>query len=194
MVKYDKNIMTQNDKSINRDIEILSQRFFTDNDTIHIGVKSQFKEYLIATDKSILIYKRGFFTGKTFGESVFRLGYDSISAIEYTSQAFGAGYIEVIAHGVNNKNPDAWGVNKTTDPAQLENCFSAGRKGNRLLEPVYNKLYQLFQNYKQSGGASTTSEVSVNNFEQIRKYKELLELDIISQSEFDTKRRELLDL
>lgn len=50
------------------------------DEVIIIALKGAFKEYLICTDKSVHIIKKGFMTGHTFGNGDFKMPY--LSSVE----------------------------------------------------------------------------------------------------------------
>ena len=128
-------------------------------------------------------------TGNTFGESIYQIDFNNISSIQLHTGFLGAGYIEIISHGMNNKQRSPWSVNKNEDPAKAENCFSCGRGGKSLLEIVNKKLNEIKNNQTVTNGVV---EQKYDKFEEIKKYKELLDQEIITSEEFEQKKKELL--
>lgn len=60
---------------------------------------------------------------------------------------------------------------------------------------IYDKVHQIFneqKNKKNNGISQATSTLSVPD--ELKKYKELLDVGVINQEEFDTKKKQLLNL
>ena len=173
-------------------VEEVVNNYCSEDEVVYVGIKGAFKEYLIATDKKIYLYKKGFMTGKTFGFSIFQLDYDSISAIQINKQFGGAGYIEIIGKGMENRHDlSYWKTDKRNDPVKQDNCLSFNGNREFYITAVkhINELMLLTKNRE----AATEREISFNKFDEIKKYKELLELGIITDEEFIAKKDELLD-
>lgn len=67
--------------------------------------------------------------------------------------------------------------------------------GGRTAETIYSRLYSAFSNYKKQNKDNEKLESkSQNPYEELKKIKELLDLGIITQEEFDVKKKELLNL
>lgn len=173
-------------------IQSIADKYCGEDETVYVGVKGAFKEYLVASDKKVYIYKTGFMTGNTFGFSIFQLDYNSVSAIQLHTQLGEVGYIEIVGIGMQNKgNLSYWKSEKENSPSHQDNCLSfAGRAEH--FEIVVSKLHELMSNAKNSGDKKDNSS-SLNKFEEIKQYKELLDLGIISEDEFEKKKNELLN-
>lgn len=163
-----------------------------EDEVVYVGIKGAFKEYLVATDKKVYLYKKGFMTGKTFGFSIFQLDYNSISAIQIHKQFAGAGYIEIVGMGMQNRQDlSYWKMDKQNDPVKQDNCLSFN--GNReVYETAVKHINELMLKAKNKDIA-TESKVTLNKFDEIKQYKELLEMGIITEDEFNAKKDELLN-
>ena len=58
---------------------------------------------------------------------------------------------------------------------------------------AYNRIHEVFENIKSSAKPDS-SALPIDPYESIKKLKELLDLNIISQEEFDIEKKELLGL
>lgn len=173
-------------------VQEVANKYCGEDEVVYVGIKGAFKEYLVATDKKVYIYKKGFMTGKTFGFSIFQLDYNSISAIQIHKQFLGAGYIEIVGMGMQNRHDlSYWKIDKQYNPAKQDNCLSFA--GNReLYETIVKYINELMLKAKNKN-VDTESEVPLNKFDKIKQYKELLEMGIITENEFNTKKDELLN-
>ena len=82
---------------------------------------------------------------------------------------------------MNNRHDNFFNENSFT--------FDTTKVSNEQMEEVANYVKKQVETYKNAG------TVQVNNFsmaDEIRKYKELLDMGAITQEEFDVKKKELL--
>ena len=67
--------------------------------------------------------------------------------------------------------------------------------GGKAAETIYSRLYSAFSNFKKQNKDNEKLESKVQDpYEELKKIKELLDLGIITQEEFDIKKKELLNL
>lgn len=162
------------------------------DDEIYVAYKGGHKEYIFATEKRVYIYKTGFMTGRTFGYSLFQLEHENISSIQIHTQFGGVGYLEVVGVGMQNRGDlSYWSTNKDNDPMHLENTISiAGHIP--AYEKLVSELNKVIHNNRSRPSSSQTTD-SFNKFDEIKQYKELLDLGIITPEEFNKKKDQLLN-
>lgn len=65
-------------------------------------------------------------------------------------------------------------------------------------QDAYSKLYERYSNYKTRENVQIESEETIkeknNPYEELKKLKELLDMGIINEEEFESKKKELLNL
>lgn len=173
-------------------VQEIANNYCSENEVVYVGVKGAFKEYLVATDKKVYLYKKGFMTSNTFGFSIFQLDYNSISAIQIHKQFAGVGYIEIVGMGMqNSQDLSYWKTDKQHGPAQRDNCLSFN-SNRELYETAVKHINELMLKTKNKD-VSTESKAPLNKFDEIKQYKELLEMDIITEDEFNAKKNKLLN-
>ena len=181
----------QNEKIVAVIQEIVNN-YCSEDEVVYVGIKGAFKEYLVATDKKIYLYKKGFMTGKTFGFSIFQLDYNSISAIQIHKQFGGVGYIEIVGMGMQNRQDlSYWKMDKQNDPIKQDNCLSFN-SNREVYETAVKHINELMLKAKNKDVA-TENKAPLNKFDEIKQYKELLEMGIITEDEFNAKKDELLN-
>ncbi|MFI3729461.1 SHOCT domain-containing protein [Vagococcus fluvialis] len=162
-----------------------------DSEEVFVALKGSFKEFLFCTDKNVYIIKKGFMTGNTFGSGHFKMPYRNITNVEISTQLIG-GYFEISAGGIQNTDKSFWSTDKKMDPAKQPNTISLSGKdlkeafqyaGSLILDKVHSANNNLVNVTQSSSDA-----------DEIRKFKELLDEGIISQEEFDIKKKEILGL
>ena len=63
-------------------INKLFDKHVPDDEILYVGIKGTHKEYLLCTNKQVYIIKKGFMTGHTFGNGLFKIGYNNITSVE----------------------------------------------------------------------------------------------------------------
>jgi len=64
------------------------------------------------------------------------------------------------------------------------------KKANNCAQEIFEVLYNAFKNYKENEETENKNSPA----DEIKKYKQLLDEGIITQKEFDLKKKQLLDL
>ena len=87
---------------------------------------------------------------------------------------------------MNNKGSNFFGENSFTfDPSVIT---------NEKMEEVANYVRKKIDEIKTAGDRGTTVVNSISPAEEVKKMKELLDMGIITQDEFDAKKKQLLGL
>lgn len=135
-------------------------------DSKMLGEKTKRNGILIATNKRVVFYGK-----KTFGYNLETIDYSRISSVDY-SKGYVYGKIKIYTSG---------------NDIEFETTMEIEAK--EFMQIIKEKQHEPKQQ-------STTiiNEPSKSPAEQIKEYKELLDLDIISQEEFDAKKKELLGI
>ena len=66
--------------------------------------------------------------------------------------------------------------------------------GGKKAQEAYSKLYERYSNFKNRIEPQENNESNNDSYEELKKLKELLDMGIITQEEFDQKKKDLLDL
>lgn len=136
-------------------------------------------------DKAVINVKVGLgsiLTGNvTDGEKT--IYYKDVISVQFKKSGLAIGYLqlETASATMNNRHDNFFNENSFT--------FDTTKVSNEQMEEVANYVKKQVETYKNAG------TVQVNNFsmaDEIRKYKELLDMGAITQEEFDVKKKELL--
>lgn len=152
-----------------------------------VAIKGAFREYLICTNKSVYIAKKGFMTGHFLGKGNFHIQYNKITNVEIDMHLL-TGYFEISTGGLENKRLNYWSNNVNEDPAKQPNCISL----NKAVLKDFEKARDFILNYETESESNADIKNEKSIPEQIREYKKLLDDGIISKDEFEEKKRELL--
>lgn len=113
--------------------------------------------------------------------------YKDCVGVQFKKSGFTIGYLqlETSASSMNNHGSNFFGENSFT--------FEPGQVSNEKMEEVANYIKRKIDEIKTQGERPTVvAQVSVAD--EIKKFKELLDLGVITQEEFDTKKKQLLGM
>ena len=69
------------------------------------------------------------------------------------------------------------------------------KDANEFAKQAYVEIKKAFEDYKATPIETTTNAIpQASGADEIKKYKELLDMGIITQEEFDAKKKQLLGL
>ncbi|MDD5922532.1 MAG: SHOCT domain-containing protein [Eubacteriales bacterium] len=165
------------------------------NEHILAALKGTFKEYLICTDKSVHIIKKGFMTGHTFGNGDFKMPYANVTNAEVDFHVL-SGYFELSSGGLQNKRYNFWSNDAEDDPCKQPNVISLNSSAEAaLFRKAADFIMEKAAEAKQPQVVyEQQPENAFSAADEIRKYKELLDMGAITQEEFEAKKEQLLNL
>lgn len=160
-----------------------------EGEKIELILKGLHKEFLICTNKQLYIIKTGFMTGHFFGCGVYQMRYNNVTNVNVNFH-LATGYFEVSTGGMQNTNKSYWGQGNDL-PMRSPNCITIGSKESatkfrNACNLILNKMQE--QNVNSSSTNTQITDIPT----QIKKLADLKENGIITQSEFETKKSELL--
>lgn len=152
------------------------------------GTISAYNDRVIISRKGFLAFAASGYKGdRTFF-------YRDITGIDYKEPGMTNGYIKLLTPGCNNSSPGNTLFGTTKEGIQDENAVILRGLNSNVLKAcndMYNLLMDKLNSVKSS---SPQSASSVSAADEILKFKQLLDSGIISQEEFDAKKRQLLNI
>lgn len=110
--------------------------------------------------------------------------YDDFTSVEFKpNKLLSTGYIQFNIPGHKQK---------ASLPENDEYSFSFDKKIEYRAEKLYNKILENKRNHKSSGDTTVINQVSAAD--EVLKLKQLLDAGVLTQDEFDTKKKQLLGL
>ena len=134
---------------------------------------------------------KGFLAQGYAGDRIYY--YKDITAVDYKKPSIVAnGYLKILVGGIqdnNGKKVDLLGTTADTmkDPNTIALRAFKKETANKT-EEFYNLVMEKINNCKNS------EKNNVSAADEIKKYKELLDMGAITQEEFDAKKKELLNI
>jgi hypothetical protein len=117
--------------------------------------------------------------------------YRDCIGVQFKRSGFAIGYIQIetAASMMNNKNSNFFGENSFT--------FDTTKVSNEFMEQVAAYIKKRVEDIKEGKDvpASNTSPVyAPSPADEIKKYKELLDSGILTQEEFELKKKQILGI
>ena len=114
--------------------------------------------------------------------------YADCVGVQFKRSGLQIGYIqlETASSSMNNKTNNFWNENSFT--------FEGDAKVNYEMEEIANYINKQVEECKRAKSAPVIVASAVSSADEIKKFKELLDLGIITQEEFDAKKKQLLGL
>lgn len=165
------------------------------DEVVYIMLKGAFKEFLICTDKTIYIYKTGYMTGHMVGGGTFSMPLANVTNVSLDFH-FATGYFAVSAGGLQNTQKNFWSNDPKNDPAKSPNTITV----NSAVQPLFQHAVQmingtLLPTAKNPHVTTVTPQDKITDpIDEVRKLKGLLDDGIITEEEFETKKKQLLGL
>lgn len=149
-------------------------------------------EALVASDKKVYVLKAGYAAGALFGSKCKVFPYRQITSVEFSS-ALTTGRIQITAAGAAEQ-AHGWKQSgvlaSVADARQAENVVNFPRAKKNLFQEAATYIRHMVDeaHLENVATAATTPDPA----DQIRKLAGLLTDGIITQEEFDAKKKQLL--
>lgn len=187
-MRKDKIILTQS-KYENILDEIANENIPSD-EIVYVALKGVWKEYLFCTNQNVYIIKNGFMTGHLFGSGLFKMPYSKITNAEVNT-GFGGGYFEISAAGLENKRLNYWSTDVKENPAKQPNCITINSVNKNDFVKASVIILEKINNYSNN---SKVEVQSISTKEKLKELKEMFDEALITQEEFDQKKKQILGL
>ncbi len=128
-------------------------------------------------------------TGLIFSESVTQgektIYYKDVIGVQYKPSSIADGYIQI--------ETAAGGMTSTSSQYSGENAIQfSGKKNNEEAEIIVSFIRKQVEEIKNAPAGGGVQQISTAD--ELKKYKELLDLGVLTQEEFDVKKKQLLGL
>src|SRR5699024_10885351 len=154
------------------------------------GSLEVFEDRVVISRKTAMGF---FFQGNKGNREIY---FSDIKAIEFKKPTFSAnGYLRFITNAESSQNQSVGLIGTKADALKDPNDIivrTINKKTVKKSVETYRIAKQILNKYKcvtQKRNTQTNS-----NAEEIKKYKEILDNEIIIQEEFDNKKKQLLDI
>lgn len=166
--------------------------YVVDGESTELVLQGAFKEWLIISDNQVYIIKKGFMTGHTFGDGVFKLPYDKIASVRVEFHLM-TGLFEVSNGGDQVTNRSIWTQNKQNASNTAPNTITLKKAVKKDFEQACDLINKKISEAKDQQSAPTIQAAS-SEADELLKFKQLLDTGVINQAEFDAKKKQLLGI
>ena len=177
------------------DIMTVAEQVLPPDEELYVALKGAVKEYLFCTDKMVYIVKRGYATGHTFGGGAFKMPYANITNAEVDFHLT-TGYFELSSGGLQNKPLNYWN-NKANDPRKAPNAIAlVGVNLRDLFEEASRFILEKSNEARNQVVVQMPAPVQPTQSvaDQIRELKALVDEGILTQEEFEAKKKQMLGI
>lgn len=149
---------------------------------------------ILAFDDKVIIKRKGLFAFASQGiKGDTTFFYKNLSGIDYKKPGMTNGYIRFVTSGTVAHNTKTGIFSTPLESAQDPNTVIL-RAFNRKIPILSEDLYNLIMEKINDVQALKNNVTTVSSADEIAKFKNLLDDGIITQEEFDAKKKQLLGL
>jgi hypothetical protein len=169
--------------------KLLNENVDQNKETILVKLKGSFGEGLVLTDKRLYVLKWGFMTGNTFGGRCNAFDYNIITGLEIKKGLL-TGTFEVLTPATQNAQKSYWGSGKDS-AAHSDNVITIQRDKFQLFQEATRVGRELINQLHSKNQPTGNKE---SNYSELEKLAELKSKGIITEEEFEAKKKKILAL
>jgi len=160
------------------------------DEKVLVKLQGSFGEALVLTNKRLYVIKWGFMAGDTFGGRCNAFEFKSVVSVEFKKSIL-TGSVEILTPATQNAQKSFWSTNNSTPKA--DNIVSIQRDKfdvfAEAIKIIRNKISE-----SNSGGAISNNNQEAENLVNLEKIAELKEKGVITDEEFQAKKKQLLGI
>ena len=145
-------------------------------------------EALVVTDSRVIILKAGYSSGAMFGRKAKSFPFEQISSVE-TSKALIAGRIQITAAGTMEMSSRA-GFTNTREAENIVNYSPGERKAHERFTAAAAYIRERIAAAKKPVATPSASSLA----DELERLAALVTKGILTQAEFDAKKKQMLGL
>ena len=148
-------------------------------------------DILFVYDDRVVLHHEGFLNLLAMGVKGDKtLYYTDITSVQYKRPGALAGHIQFTMPGGKEHTGGAMSAGSDENTITVSGKDNSGMLAEEVVEYINKKIRE----FKTSKGGNTTVIQQTSAADELKKFKELLDMGIITQEEFDAKKKQLLGL
>jgi len=168
--------------------KLASENINHPDEKIFAKLKGSFGEGLIVTNRAVYILKWGMMVGNIFGGRCNAFSLKNISSLEIKKGLL-TGTFEVLTPATQNANKSFWGT-KNDSALKSDNVVTFQRNKFDSFQKATNVGREMINNaHSQTQSANNVT----TDYSELEKLSELKDKGIITQEEFDMKKKKILE-
>jgi len=153
------------------------------------SLRGDFGQALLVTNVSVYVLKWGFQTGLTFGGRCTPYSYANITAVQ-VEKKLTSRFIEIITPGNQDKRLNYWASRGHTNNAiEAPNAVTFPSKSSDKFQAIVNFIQDKITHKQHVGDNRQTIDIA----DQLEKLALLKQKGILTQDEFDSQKKKLLN-
>jgi hypothetical protein len=144
---------------------------------------------MIATDRRLFVFKKGFMSGATFGKKIASWDYRNLSGVQIETGVV-SGVLALQGAGIASGDTSYWKSGKD-DPWKAPYALALSREHFDQARQGIAGLRELIA-LAQASVASASVTAATDITDQLRKLGELRDAGVLTEAEFSSKKTELL--
>ena len=154
------------------------------DDEVITKLKGTFGEAIVITKKQLYILKWGYMAGNTFGGRCLAFDYKNITGIE-VRKTFLSGTFEVLTPATQNSQKSYWGGGNN-DAIKSDNVVTFQSPAYELFSEAGKQI----RSFIHTGNKNT----DISEYDELEKLAGLRDKGIITEKEFQAKKKKILGL
>jgi len=158
-------------------------------DKILVKLQGSFGEALVITDKNLYVLKWGFMAGNFLGGRCMSFGHRNIVGLEI-KKGWATGTFEVLTPATQNAQKSYWGTG-SNNAIRSDNVITFQSNKFNLFQEAVKIGRELINKSHSQNSQDSQNET---NYSELEKLAELRDKKIITQEEFEAKKKKILGL
>lgn len=161
------------------------------NEEVMVKLQGQFGQALVMTNKRLYIVKWGMQAGSTFGGKCIAYEYRNITAIEIRKHAMSR-FVQILTPATQDRKLSYW-ANSDKPESAIASDFAVTyeTKKDPLFQEAVNTARRVMEKLHEGAHHSVAADDSLD---QLEKLAELKQKGILTDEEFQAKKKQLLGL
>jgi hypothetical protein len=156
---------------------------------ILVKLKGSFGQALVITDKNLYVLKWGWLAGNLLGGRCMSFAHRHIVGLEIRKGWF-TGTFEVLTPATQNDQKSYWGTGNN-NAIESDNVITFDNSGFGLFQKAVRIGLELINKSHVQNSQNSPNET---NYSELGKLSELRERNIITQEEFEAKKKKILGI
>lgn len=161
------------------------------DEKVMVKLQGQFGQALVMTNKRLYIVKWGMQAGSTFGGKCIAYEYRNITAIEIRKHAMSR-FVQILTPATQDRKLSYWASSDKPESAIASDfAITYESKKDPLFQEAVNTARRVMEKLHEGAHQSVAAD---NSLDQLEKLAELKQKGILTEEEFQVKKKQLLGL
>ncbi len=155
---------------------------------VAVIIRGVYDSAMIATDRRVFVFKKGFFSGVAMGRRLASFDFANLTGVQQ-EQGLMNGFVALQGPGIDSIDGGFWSTGKN-DPMKVPHAIATNASHKDQARQGSATLRRLISERQDAGRAGVAP--APDPIDQLRKLGELRDAGVLTASEFEAKKAELL--